>query len=238
MTTDVPKGLKGLAVADTEVGDVRGNEGFYHYRQYSAVELAEKRTYEDVCHLLLEGWLPDAGERRRYSDDLAGLRALPPSVMTVLDDVARSGSAPLSGMRTVLSHLAAVEEMPLSHDVGHDRLLADARRLTSVAATVVAALHRRSIGLDAVEPDAALPYAANYLFMLTGEKADERFARALDKYLVLAVDHGFNSSTFTARVITSTGAHLGAAVAGGVAPLSGPVHGGAPGRGLEGLIVL
>src|SRR5258705_12708796 len=89
MTSEVPKGLKGLAVADTEVGDVRGNEGFYHYRQYSAVELAEKRTYEDVCHLLLAGRLPHAGERRRYSDEVAGLRAVAQSVLTVLDDVAR-----------------------------------------------------------------------------------------------------------------------------------------------------
>src|SRR4051812_44830969 len=202
-TMDVPKGLKGLAVADTEVGDVRGDEGFYHYRQYSAVELAEKRTFEDVCYLLLEGELPDATQRAQYLADVAPLRVIPPAVEPLVAEVARSCPSTLSGLRTVLSHLAAVDGMPASLDADRARLIADARRLTSVAATIVASLHRRAQGLDPIEPDLSLPYAANYLYMVSGERPDDRQARALERYLVLAVDHGFNASTFTARVVTS-----------------------------------
>ena len=230
---DVPKGLKGLAVADTEVGDVRGDEGFYHYRQYSAVELAEQRNFEDVCHLLLEGRLPSATESQAYRELLAPLRELPPDLLPMLDLVATSGSASLTGMRTVLSHLAGIEAMPLSHDVDHGRLLSDARRLVSVTATVVAALHRRGQGLPVIAPDPSLPYAANYLAMVTGETPDPARAAAIERYLILGLDHGFNNSTFTARVVTSTGADLGAAVVAGLAALSGPLHGGAPSRALE-----
>ncbi|MBW8824890.1 MAG: citrate synthase/methylcitrate synthase [Acidobacteria bacterium] len=234
-TLDVPKGLKGLAVADTEVGDVRGDEGFYHYRQYSAVELAEKRTFEDVWYLLLEGELPDEERRRQFMREVAPLRTVPRAIEPLLDEVARTCLSPLSGLRTVLSHLAAVEAMPASHGADRSRLLADARRLTSVAATVVAALHRRSRGLEPIAPDDALPYAANYLFMVNGQRADERHARAIEQYLMLAVDHGFNASTFTARVVTSTGADFGAAVVAALGALSGPLHGGAPSLALESL---
>lgn len=230
---DVPKGLKGLAVADTEVGDVRGDEGFYHYRQYSAVELAEHRTFEDACHLLIEGRLPNAAESSRYRELLAPMRDLPPGIAPLIDMVAASGTSALTGMRTVLSHLAGIEAMPLSHDVDHGRLLADARRLVSVTATVVAALHRRAQGLPTVPSDPSLPYAANYLTMVTGEVPDPARAAAIERYLILGLDHGFNSSTFTARVVTSTGADLGAAVVAGLAALSGPLHGGAPSRALE-----
>src|SRR3954469_20404893 len=81
---EVARGLKGVIVAETELGDVRGLEGFYHYRQYSAVELAEKRTIEDVWHLMFEGHLPDVAERRAFIDEIRPLRHLPPSVVDIL----------------------------------------------------------------------------------------------------------------------------------------------------------
>src|SRR6478735_8466428 len=87
-----PPGLKGLVVADTSIGDVRGAEGFFHYRQYSAVELAESRTFEDVWHLLLLGHLPDAGEREAFLAATAARRALPASVVAALPAIAASGA--------------------------------------------------------------------------------------------------------------------------------------------------
>jgi citrate synthase len=95
------------------------------------------------------------------------------------------------------------------------------------------ALHRLGRGLDPVEPDPDLGYGENYLWMLTGERPDADRARAVEQYQILTIDHGFNASTFTARVITSTGADLAGAVTGGIAALSGPLHGGAPSRALD-----
>ncbi|MGH8918507.1 MAG: citrate/2-methylcitrate synthase, partial [Actinomycetes bacterium] len=101
--------------------------------------------------------------------------------------------------------------------------------------TLVAALWRLAQGLEPVEPDMQLGHAANYLWMLTGERPSAEAARALEQYLIVTVDHGFNASTFTARVIASTGADAAACLVGAVGALSGPLHGSAPGRALEAL---
>jgi citrate synthase len=88
-------------------------------------------------------------------------------------------------------------------------------------------------GLEPIAPRADLRYAANYLYMMQGEEPPEEHAAAVEKYLISTVDHGFNASTFTARVITSTGADLGSAIVGAIGALSGPLHGGAPSRALQ-----
>src|SRR5437660_4241598 len=105
---EVARGLKGVIVTETEIGDVRGLEGFYHYRQYSAVELAEKRSIEDVWHLLLEGHLPNAAERAAFADEVRLLRQLPQAVQELLPVLAAGDRfAPLTALRTAVSHLAA-----------------------------------------------------------------------------------------------------------------------------------
>ncbi len=98
--------------------------------------------------------------------------------------------------------------------------------------TILTAVHRLRHGLDPVPPRSDLSYAANYLWMLSGREAPPAHVRAVEQYLILTIDHGFNASTFTARVIASTGADLAAAVVGAVGALSGPLHGGAPSRAL------
>src|SRR5436190_20478122 len=107
-SVEVARGLKGVVVADTELGDVRGLEGFYHYREYSAVELAEKRTIEDVWHLMFEGHLPDGAEQHAFADEIRPLRHLPASVADILPVLAAGPSfSPLNALRTAVSHLAA-----------------------------------------------------------------------------------------------------------------------------------
>jgi citrate synthase len=118
-------------------------------------------------------------------------------------------------------------------DLEPDERLEDALTLVAVMPTIVAALHRLTVGLEPVPPDPSLGHAADYLRMLTGEAPGAAEARALDQYLVLTVDHGFNASTFTGRVIASTGADLGACLVGALGALSGPLHGGAPSRALD-----
>src|SRR5262245_26815592 len=115
-TIQAPRGLKGVIVADTELGDVRGLEGFYHYRQYSAPELAATRTFEDVWYLLFEGRLPSLAERDAFTREIATLRELPASLVELLPAIARSTNVPLAGLRTALSQLAALEDMPPTYD--------------------------------------------------------------------------------------------------------------------------
>ncbi|WP_329062631.1 citrate synthase/methylcitrate synthase [Streptomyces sp. NBC_01429] len=232
---DVPRGLAGVVVTDTALGDVRGREGFYHYRQYSAVELADSRGFEDVWHLMFHGELPDAAGLAAFTARTAALRRLPGDVAAALPAIARAcaGSGPLAGLRTALSLIGASAGLRPLYDIDADQRRTDALAACAVVPTLLTALYRLGRGLEPVEPRDDLPYAANYLYMLTGEEPDPARARAVERYLVSTVDHGFNASTFTARVIASTGADLAACLVGAVGALSGPLHGGAPSRALD-----
>jgi citrate synthase len=229
------RGLEGVVVAETEVGDVRGQEGFYHYRQYNAVELAEKRSLEDVWHLLYQGHLPSPEEREAFAEEIRSLREIPPSVKGLLPAIAKAGEhfVPLDALRTAYSLLAYALDFKSWLDISKEELRANAMQTSAVMPTLIMALYRLSQDEEPIDPRPDLGYAANYLYMLTGEVPDPGHARAIEQYLISTTDHGFNSSTFTGRVITSTGADLGSAVVGGLGALSGPLHGGAPSRALD-----
>jgi len=229
---DVPRGLEGVVVSETTVGDVRGREGFFHYRQYSAVELAEKRSLEDAWFLLFTGALPTAPHSTRFCQEIAPLRTLPPGLAALLPSLARQGS-PLDVLRTGVSLIGAELEWRPTTDVDAGTLQDQATRLCAVVPTLLTSAYRIRSGLDPLPPRDDLSSAANYLWMLTGDEPSAEHARAIEQYLMLTIDHGFNSSTFTARVITSTGADLAAAICGAVGALSGPLHGGAPSRALD-----
>lgn len=229
----VPRGLKGVVVADTEVGDVRGTEGFYHYRQYSAVELATTRPLEDVWQLLVDGRLPGSvAERSAFAREVRPLRAVPSAVRAVLPAIA-SASEPLAGLRTALSLAAAERGCQPVYDLDPLARRADALFVAALTPTLLTALHRLRSGQAVVPPRDELGYAANYLWMLTGSEPSPEHAEAIERYLTSTIDHGFNASTFAARVIASTGADFGACITGALGALSGPLHGGAPSRALE-----
>jgi citrate synthase len=231
--TEAPPGLKGLVVAETSVGDVRGLEGFYHYRQYSATELAASRSLEDVWHLLFLGQLPDADELAHFDAAVRARREMPAGLAGVLPALARMTGGPLDGLRSAVSLLGAEEGFRPHLDITRSELFDQALRVVAVVPTIVAALHRLGHGLEPIAPNPDLGHAANYLYMVTGEIPQEALARAVEQYMLLTVDHGFNASTFTARVVTSTGADLAAAVVAAIGALSGPLHGGAPSRALD-----
>ena len=234
-TVNVPRGLAGVVVTDTALGDVRGLEGFYHYRQYSAVDLARTRGFEDVWYLMVHGDLPEAAQLSSFTAQTAELRRLPEDVRAVLPALAAASGAsgPLAGLRTALSLLGASKGFRPVYDIDADQRRADTVAAAAAVPTLLTALYRLGQGLEPVEPRADLPYAANYLYMLTGSEPDADRARAIEQYLISTIDHGFNASTFTARVIASTGADVAAALAGAVGALSGPLHGGAPSRALD-----
>ncbi|MGW3987086.1 citrate synthase [Streptomyces sp. NPDC004830] len=232
---EAPRGLAGVVVTDTRIGDVRGREGFYHYRQYSAVDLARSRGFEDVWHLLVHGELPGPVQRAAFAAETAALRALPGEVRAALPAIAAAGgrSGPLAGMRTALSLLGAAKGFRPVYDIDEEERRQNTLEAAAAVPTLLTALHRLSHGQEPIEPRPDLSYAANYLYMLTGSTPNERHARAIEQYLISTIDHGFNASTFTARVIASTGADVAACLAGAVAALSGPLHGGAPSRALD-----
>ncbi len=233
---EIPKGLEGVVVADTTIGDVRGLEGFYHYRQYNAIELAAKRTIEDVWYLLFEGELPSRRERQVFIEKLKPLREIPVEVKDLLPQVAALGgpeAPPLDMLRTTASMFAVDLDFRPWLDISGEELHAQALQTCAVVPTLLTALYRLKHGLEPIDPHSDLPYAANYLYMMQGEVPKPEYARAVEQYMISTIDHGFNASTFTARVITSTGADLGAAVVGAIGALSGPLHGGAPSRALE-----
>jgi citrate synthase len=231
-STDVPAGLEGVVVAETTVGDVRGQEGFFHYRQYSAVDLAEQRSLEDVWHLMFRGELPGRAPSATFSADVRSRRKLPAGLASLLPALARRG-APLEVLRSAVSVLGSELGWRPTHDVDPDELFDQAVGLCAVVPTILAAAHRLREGLPVIEPRDDLDFAANYLYMLTGDVPSAVHARAIEQYMILTIDHGFNASTFTARVIASTGADLGAAIVGAIGALSGPLHGGAPSRALD-----
>jgi citrate synthase len=230
----VPPGLKGVAVTDTAIGDVRGREGFYHYRQYSAVDLAQHCSFEDVWYLFVEGHLPSAAQRQAFAGEVAPLRIVPSAVLPALVPIANVGAqGPLDGLRSALSVSAAAHKMRPVLDIDQAERRLDALTLAAVTPTLVAALHQLQHGRDPIEPRADLGTAANLLWMIGDTDLDPARVRALEQYLIATIDHGFNASTFTARVIASTGADMGACLVGAVGALSGPLHGGAPSRALD-----
>lgn len=231
----VPPGLKGLVVADTAVGDVRGAEGFYHYREHSALDLVEHCTLEEVWHLLLTGDLPAPEEASAFAEELAPLRVLDDATLDLVEREASTGitGAPLAQLRTVLSHLATGS--PPTYGASPAAVRAEALRMAAATPTILAALHRRGAGLPAVAPDPTLSAAADWLWMVTGERPTPEVERAINRYLVATVDHGFNNSTFAARVVASSGADVGSALCAALGAFSGPLHGGAPDRALEAL---
>jgi citrate synthase len=229
---DVPAGLEGVVVAETTVGDVRGLEGIFHYRQYSAVDLAEQRSLEDAWHLLFKGELPDAAASQAFAEAVRERRILPPGLTALLPALSRQG-APLDVLRTAVSVLGAEWGWRPTHDIGAEELYDQALGLCAVVPTILAAAHRLRQGLEPIGPRPDLGFAANYLTMLTGVEPSAQHSRAIEQYMILTIDHGFNASTFTARVVTSTGADLGAAIVAAIGALSGPLHGGAPSRALD-----
>ncbi len=222
-----PPGLEGLVVAETGIGDVRGLEGFYHFRGYSATELARKRSFEDVLELMFSGELPVAGSRVVPAD-----RELPKGLADSLAPIASIGS-PLEVLRSAVSLLGAELGWQPTLDISSEELVAQARRLCALVPTILTSADRLRRGLQPIPPRSDLSLAANYLFMMNGVEPEARIARAVEQYLMLVIDHGFNASTFTTRVIASTGADLAACICGGIGALSGPLHGGAPSRALD-----
>lgn len=225
-----PPGLKGLIVADTEVGSVRGDEGWFHYRGRNAASLARDLSFEEVAHLLLGGELPDGTTKEAFRAELAAARRLTSKAEDLVAALAQTDLPPMSVLRSVLG--VVVDPRP-TLDLNHDERRAAVIQAIGITPTVLAAVNRIRSGVDPLDPDESLSHSADYLRMTLGKTPLPEHARAVETYLCLTADHGFNASTFAARVITSTGTDVAGALGGALAALAGPLHGGAPGRVLD-----
>lgn len=223
-------GLRGIVVASTNISEVNGDIGRLVYRGYLIQDLAKRVTFEETVHLLLKQKLPNKSELESISGQLTAERELPTAVIAALKTRPKS-SLPMDILQASAAILANHD--PELTDISKEANLRKAIRLVAKFATIVAAWDRIRNGQEPIDPNPELSHAANFLYMLKGEPPDEDIARFFDTALVLHADHGFNASTFSAREIASTRAHIYAAVAGAVGSLSGELHGGANTKVME-----
>ncbi|HEY5906861.1 MAG TPA: citrate/2-methylcitrate synthase [Vicinamibacteria bacterium] len=217
-------GLRNVAVSESRISSIDGERGILAYRGIDIHELAASSSFEETSFLLHEGRLPRRGELADFTALLVKERTVADGVLAVARQIPRH-THPMTTLRTVVSALGA--DGKDADDDSPEAVARKSQRLIAQMATLVAALDRIRRGLHPLGPDSRLSHAANFLYMLRGERPSEAAARNFDVALVLHADHEFNASTFAARVAASTLADVHGAVTAAVATLKGPLHGGA-----------
>ena len=222
--------LSGISVAETSICSIDPDAGVLMYRGYDIVDLAEHASYEEVAYLLLEGDLPAGDALETFREQLAGARALPPAVTTIIDGNAMDAS-PMETVRTAVSALSFSD--PAEDAIDREQERRKSIELIAQLPTIVARYERRRRGEPAVDPDPSLGYAENFLAMLRGEPATAEEARAFEVAMILHAEHEMNASTFTARVVAGTNADMHSAIVAAICALKGPLHGGANQAAIE-----
>jgi citrate synthase len=218
------RGLEGVVAAETQLCDLDGAGGRLAYRGYDIADLAQQATFEQVTYLLLQGDLPKPAQLDAFVVALTAARAIPSELIQAFRLLPRD-TDPMRVLQAAVAILGMSD--PDATDNSHAANVRKAVRLTSQVATAICAHHRVRQGQDVVAPAAGLGHAANFLYMLTGERPNAAAVKAFDASLTLYADHELNASTFTTRSIVSTQSDMHSAVAGGVGALKGPLHGGA-----------
>jgi citrate synthase len=221
---DVKSGLEGVVVAQSKMSKVLGDIGRLIYSGYEIHDLAEHASFEEVAYMLWHSCLPTRKELEDFEGDMISRRGISFQVM----DLVRSTpyeAHPMAALRTAVSGLALSD--PEADDLSHESNLRKAGDLTAKMPTIIAAIDRNRKGLEPLGPRNDLSHAANFLYMLHGRRPSDIEARAMNLYLVLLADHGFNASTFSARVTAATMSDMYSAVTSAIGTLKGPAHGGA-----------
>ncbi|HET7169386.1 MAG TPA: citrate/2-methylcitrate synthase [Candidatus Limnocylindrales bacterium] len=206
-------GLEGVIAGETSLSFIDGERGRLLYRGYRIGDLVERGTYPAIANLL---WTGDWEPAHHLPTG-----PVPAAVMAVLRALP-TDAKPMDALRTAVSAWGTTRALPWPPTPEQ------ARELTAFSPSALAAFARLRSGQEPIEPDPSLDLVAGFLYQLTGSRPDPGTARALDAYFIVGAEHGFNASTFTARVITSTRSDLASAVAGAIGTMKGPLHGGAP----------
>jgi citrate synthase len=228
-------GLRGIAVADTKISYIDGENGVLIYRGFRIEELAQYSTFIETVFLLLNGHLPKQSELERFEKRIVQARELPGFILDTLEKFPKDAE-PMDVLQACVPMLGIVD--PELNDESREANVSKAVRIIARLPAVVAAWNRIRNNLKPLPPDNSLSHAGNFLWQLTGKKPDQQIERDLDVCLVLHADHTFNASTFACREVVSTQAHMYAGVAAGVGALSGSLHGGANERVMQMLLQL
>ncbi len=216
-------GLRGIEVADTRISNIDGEKGKLIYRGYDILDLTNKSNFEEVCFLLLHDDLPKKHEQGEFKQKLIDARFIPKQMQTNMANW-RKDADPMDMLQAFVAALAGYYDEEFStKEASYDRAI----NLIAKIPTIVASWQRIRNGEEAVDPDPRLSHAANFLYMLSGERPDAELEKIFDVCLILHADHTFNASTFTARQVASTRAHMYSAASAAIGALSGELHGGA-----------
>ena len=216
-------GLRGIEVADTKISNIDGEKGKLIYRGFDILDLTKNSTFEETSYLLLYDKLPTKQELNEYNTKLVEARYIPKQMQKNMGNW-RKDADPMDMLQAFVSALAGYYDEEFSNkEASYEKAI----NLIAKVPTIVASWQRIRNGLEPVEPDASLSHAANFLYMMSGEKPDAEVEKIFDVCLILHADHTFNASTFTARQVASTRAHMYSAASAAIGALSGELHGGA-----------
>lgn len=224
VTFEVKKGLEGVVVAESKICYIDGANGRLYYRGYSIEKLAQTCSYEEIVYLLLYEKLPNKSELAWLSKELNRHRHLPKYIIAMMKTFCK-GMTSMEALRTTVSALSCGD--PDARRVSLQDHLHNGLALVAKFPTIVAYHYRTKHNLKLIPPHPKLSHAANFLYMLTGKKPDNISERAMDLDFVLHAEHGFNASSFAARVTISTLSDMHSALTTGIGTLKGPLHGGA-----------
>ena len=218
-------GLRNIEVADTKICSIDGENGKLIYRGYDIFDLVNHSTFEETSYLLLFGDLPDKDSLKLFSEQLSSARELPTSVINHMKNRPKS-ARPMDVIQSTISDLPDYDP-EMNSDIKETNVKR-AINLIAKISTLVASWGRIRIGKEPIEPlGSDVNHAANFLYMLTDEMPSKEESRIFDISLILHAEHSFNASTFAAREIASTRAHMYACIGGAIGALSGELHGGA-----------
>jgi citrate synthase len=224
------KGLAGVVAADTSLSRVNGEVGELIYRGYKIDDLGEHISFEEAIYLLWNGDLPTHSQLATFKAALDAKRAVPSAVLRTMESFPHEAH-PMAVLRTVVSGLGLIDQT--ADDISLPAVKKKALLLTAVFPTIIAAWERIRNAHAPLPPRHELGHAANFLYMLDGQEPNPDAVRALDAYLVMLADHGFNASTFSARVTTGTSADIYSAITSALGTLKGAAHGGANQKAME-----
>ena len=222
--THAPKGLEGVVATNSSICFIDGDQGVLAYRGIDIHELADHSNFEETCFLLWNGRLPKKDELKQVHEQLAAERKMDPAIIELVRNAPKD-ALPMDVLRTAVSALSFYDSEKKLND--HNANVHKAIRLTSQIAMIVAAYDRLRNGKEVIKPDTSLSHAANFLWMLTGNKPSPTAERAFDIALILHADHELNASTFAARVTAATLSDMHSAITAAIGALKGPLHGGA-----------
>jgi citrate synthase len=216
-------GLRGIEVADTRISNIDGEKGRLIYRGFDILDLTKNSTFEETAYLLLYDSLPTKQELDEFNGKLIDARYIPKQMQKNMGNW-RKDADPMDMLQAFVSALAGYYDEEFSNkDASYEKAI----NLIAKVPTIVASWHRIRNGLEPMDPDSSLSHAANFLYMMFGEKPDPEVEKIFDTCLILHADHTFNASTFTARQVASTRAHMYSASSAAIGALSGELHGGA-----------